>query len=759
MSPFRWRTLPALAALLASVPVLRAQQPTPRVGYVYPAGGRQGATFEVTAGGQFLTGVSRALVSGAGVQATVIQHVRPMTVAQFNELREQLRELMEKRPAAAQPQGQGAGTPEDEKKLAEIRQKIAGFVRRPASPAIAETVTVRITVAPDAAPGTRELRLGTPAGLTNPLVFRIDQLPEFSKKPAKVVAEPGTAVPTRSLNQPRNNAPEAPISVTLPAILNGQIVPGRVDRYRFPAAKGQRLVAAARARELIPYISDAVPGWFQATLALYDAKGKELQYAGHYRFHPDPVLFYEIPSDGDYLLEIRDSIYRGREDFVYRITVGELPFVTGIFPLGGKAGAQNAVAVQGWNLPAARLTPEAKSKGVHEISVRQGDWISNRLPFAVDTLPERLEQEPNHQPRNAQRLKLPLIVNGRIDRPGDWDVFRVQGRAGDEIVAEVYARRLDSPLDSVLKLTDAAGRQLAANDDSEDKGTGLLTHHADSRIRVKLPKKGTYYLHLGDSQRQGGAEYAYRLRVGPPQPDFELRVVPSSLNVRAGTSAPITVYALRRDGFAGEIALRLKDAPPGFTLSGGWVPANQDQVRLTLTVPPARAEEPIPLSLEGRAVIQKRAVRRPGVPAEDMMQAFVYHHLVPAQEWLVQVIGAGRARIPWKLSAQEPVKLPAGGTALVRLFLPVNRPAAQLQLALNEPPEGITIQHVSPVPDGLSILLRADAGKVKPGLKGNLIVDAFAAGAANAPAKKQANNRRLPLGTLPAIPFEVVAPQ
>ena len=39
-------------------------------------------------------------------------------------------------------------------------------------------------------------------------------------------------------------------------------------------------------------------------------------------------------------------------------------------------------------------------------------------------------------------------------------------------MAEVYARRLDSPLDSVLKLTDAAGKQLAFNDDHEDKGAG-----------------------------------------------------------------------------------------------------------------------------------------------------------------------------------------------------------------------------------------------------------------------------------------------
>ena len=99
---------------------------------------------------------------------------------------------------------------------------------------------------------------------------------------------------------------------------------------------------------------------------------------------------------------------------------------------------------------------------------------------------------------------------------------------------------------------------LAVNDDYEDKAAALLTHQADSRLRLTLPATGTYYLHLGDTQHKGGPEYAYRLRVGPPRPDFELRVVPSSINARAGTSAPITVHALRRDGFAGDIALELE---------------------------------------------------------------------------------------------------------------------------------------------------------------------------------------------------------
>src|ERR1019366_6539146 len=160
----------------------------------------------------------------------------------------------------------------------------------------------------------------------------------------------------------------------------------------------------------------------------------------------------------------------------------------------------------------------------------------------------------------------------------------------------------DSPLDSLLRLTDSAGRELAVNDDVEDTGAALLTHQADSRIDFKLPANGVYYFHLGDSQGKGGADYAYRLRISRPQPDFELRVVPSSINGRAGATVPVTVYALRRDGFAGDIALQLKDAPAGFRMAGGVNPGSADRVRLTLTMAPS-PEGPRTLALEGPATI------------------------------------------------------------------------------------------------------------------------------------------------------------
>ena len=246
----------------------------------------------------------------------------------------------------------------------------------------------------------------------------------------------------------------------------------------------------------------------------------------------------------------------------------------------------------------------------------------------------------------AQPVTLPVIVNGRIDRPGDWDVFRFEGRAGDQIVAEVLARRLESPLDSVLKLTDAAGKRLAFNDDYEDKGDGLRTHHADSLIHFTLPANGTYFCTWEMPSTRAVPSMPTGCGSVPPGPISPCRVAPSRIHARAGSVQSHQVFALRKDGYDGPISLRLKDAPEGFSLSGGLVPAGEDQVPVTLLVPPMSSEEPYSLSLEGRATIAGREVIRAAVPAEDMMQAFVYRHLVPTQDLKLTIVDMIRPQ-PW----------------------------------------------------------------------------------------------------------------
>jgi hypothetical protein len=740
--PPRLRASASIATLTLCTAL--AQQPalSPHAGYVYPAGGQQSSTFQVTVGGQALQGVNNAYLSGPGVQVSVLDYDRPLTPAQANTLREEAQKLNEKR--AANP---ATFLEEDMKRLTDLREKLAKFVRRPMNPAIAETVRLSVTIDANAAPGERELRLATPNGMTNPLVFQVGALPEFARPHAEAITAPNpNARPNQQRGVTLSTTPTAPIDIKLPITVNGQIMPGAIDRYRFTATKGQHLVAIANARELIPYISDAVPGWFQATLALRDSAGREIDYADHYTFHPDPVLYYDIPADGQYTIEIKDSIYRGREDFVYRIALGELPFITSVFPLGGKTGVHTPVSLKGWNLTVGQASRPALSGFVSLPN-------SNSVPFAIDALPDILEKEPNNDPKSAQKLKLPVIVNGHIDKPGDQDVFRFDGKAGDEIVAEVMARRLDSPLDSILRLTDAKGKQLAVNDDAEDKSAALLTHQADSRILFKLPANGIYYLYLADTQHQGGPDYAYRLRVSKPQPDFELRVTPSGINARSGATVPVSVHAIRRDGFNGDIAVKLKDAPAGFALEGAVIPAGQNQVRMTLTVPVVHIESPHKLTFEGHAQIAGHEVHHAAIAADDMMQAFYYHHLVAADAVVVRIMGNQRPPVNWKPFTEKPVKVSAAATTAVQIPVPNPRLGGEVKMVLNEPPDGITIQSVIPSATGVSITLKADPAKAKPGLKGNLILDAFVD--RPAPNTKQ-GTRRQPLGTLPAVPFEVV---
>jgi hypothetical protein len=747
------RLLPAVGfALAAAMASMAAAQPSPpHLAYVFPAGGQRGATFEVKVGGQFLTGAASAFISGNMVQVEMGEYVKPLTPQQATQLRNRATELRN------QPT-----SPAVQKELLEIRQKLATFDRN-MNPILAETVTLKITIASTAALGKRELRLATPQGLSNPLVFCVGNLPEYHE------TEPQLILPQVPAAQPQPSAPRQDMQISLPATVNGRIkpaptppmggaqafTPGDVDRYRFHATRGQQLVAVVSARELIPYLADAVPGWFQATLVLYDSAGKELAYNDDYRFNPDPVIHYEIPRDGDYVIEIKDALYRGREDFVYRLTLGELPFVTSIFPLGGHAGGRTTVAISGWTLRTQTLTMDnfLKPRGIYPLPLTAGESILSSLPFAIDTISEVAEKEPNDTRETAQEVQLPVIINGRIDRPGDWDVFSFAGRAGQRIVAEVTARRLGSPLDSVLRLTDASGKQLAFNDDFDDKAYGLETHHADSLLSATLPAAGTYYVHIGDIQHHGGPEYAYRLRISPPRPDFELRVVPSSVNLRGGANAPLTVYAIRRDGFAGEIDLTLKDAPPGFALSGGRIPANQDQVRCTLIATPGTRGEAISLHMDGQAQVQGLKVTRPAVPADDMMQAFAYRHLVPAQEMKVMVLQAGAIGLVRVLDP-TPLLIPAGGTARMHIAAPSPAFATRFQLELNDSPEGITLQSVVWTQQFAELVFIADKTKAKAGLAGNLIVNIVPKPPTTT---AQVNRPRTPVGSLPAIPFRISA--
>ena len=796
------RMMFVVLALCVATALGQSNTREPRIGYLYPGGGQQGTVIQISAGGQYLNGASDVYISGQGVHGSIVKYIKPLRNLQREQrqlIQTRLKEVRDMRLAelpgsrsrsnssreksvkkAADKPGQSEKEKDtkteevkmpdhpllydmEDKSLRELAH-ISSVLFFPRSKLqtnrqLAETVLIEIKIDPDAQPGNRELRLVTKTGLTNPMVFQVGLLPEVRE------LEPNNRqayqIPT-NMAKVRNLPREKPLN--LPVLLNGQIMPGDVDRFRFRAIKGQQLVIEAHARSLVPYLADAVPGWFQAMLALYDAGGKEVAFADDYRFNPDPVLFYKIPENGEYELEIRDSIYRGREDFVYRIAVSEQPFITQTFPLGGRAGVDTVASIDGWNLPGIELPFNTRpgSSNIRKTAYYEDERLSNSITYAVDTLPECNETESNNTPEQAQLIELPKIINGRIAESGDVDMFRFDGRAGDKIVAEVYGRRLNSPLDSLLRLADSSGNVLEWNDDHVLKDShlhkdvmGLVTHHADSYLLAELPKDGNYYVQLTDTQHHGGGAYGYRLRIAPAQGDFALRVTPSSISMRAGGTVPIWVHALRKDGFNGDIDVILKDAAAGFKLCGGRIPAGRDRVRVTLTAPAKAPAEPVALQLEGRTSIGGHTIKRPAVPADNVMQAFLYRHLVPAQDFLVFIQKSRWGVPPVELAGNIPVRIPAGGSAQVRIKTARRANFKGIQLQLNEPPEGLTMHDVTIVPNGLSFQLKAEKDAMH--IADNLIVEAFREYAVKRKdGKPTGQKRRNSMGVFPAIPIEIV---
>ena len=179
-------------------------------------------------------------------------------------------------------------------------------------------------------------------------------------------------------------------------------------------------------------------------------------------------------------------------------------------------------------------------------------------------------------------------------------------------------------------------------------------------------------------------------------------------------------------------------------------------MRATLTVPERSSAKPQSLCIQGYAIIRNRTIVRTAIPADDMMQAFIYRHLVPAKDLQVAVIGTPR-RSTMSVLSTKALTIPMGGTARVRVNVPRRSFFGSVQLELDDPPAGITIDHVSLSRGQDEIVLRSDAAETPPGLEGNLIVNAFAvrSGEDSGKGKEQRKKRRILLSALPAIPFRI----
>ena len=307
-----------------------------------------------------------------------------------------------------------------------------------------QTAKLEVTVARDVEPGLHRFRIQTPLGTSDMAVLAIGSLPEINKS-ADASAEPAV--------------------VKLPSTLIGAIeTPGATDRFQFEGESGKEIV--------FQVIASGLGSQLKSRLVLRDSSGQVVAQAGEYDNRPDAVLTCKLPQDGNYTLSITDREEGGDKNHFYRVNAGPLPYITGVFPLGVRAGQPNEVAPSGINLGGVhevKVTPPQAADGwtTTPLEIRTGNEVSlNKVKLAVGNEPEVLEQEPNSTPAQAQAITLPITIDGRLDGgtkaggAADEDYFRFHARQGERVEIAVAAARLGSRVDSLIEVLDAQGNPI-----------------------------------------------------------------------------------------------------------------------------------------------------------------------------------------------------------------------------------------------------------------------------------------------------------
>ena len=202
------------------------------------------------------------------------------------------------------------------------------------------------------------------------------------------------------------------------------------------------------------------------------------------------------------------------------------PDIDSVSPLALRPGAATELKLSGSNLAEATnlwanfavrseslgdarwrvtLAPDV-SVGVGSIRVYGNNGVSRLALVMIDDMPTIAETKTNKSRATAQAVELGTAIEGRCEELS-YDWFKLRANKGQRVSIEVVAARLGSRLDSVLRVFNAAGKQMAQNDDA----AGL---RADSFVTFVAATGEDYFVELRDVNYSGGSETFYRLRIG-----------------------------------------------------------------------------------------------------------------------------------------------------------------------------------------------------------------------------------------------------
>ena len=221
-------------------------------------------------------------------------------------------------------------------------------------------------------------------------------------------------------------------------------------------------------------------------------------------------------------------------------------------PMGGQAGTEFEVTITGEELEGAdqlafsdpRITATPKKDvsgapvpntylvkiaadcppGVYEARAMSRLGQSSSRVFSVGSLPELVQKGPNTTLATAMELPVNSICNAAMTVRA-VDYYSFQAKQGQRIVVQCAAQGIDSKLNAVLVIADAAGRD-------------LLVERRGGALDFDVPEDGRYVIKVHELTYKGGREYFYRLAVQEYAAGAPIEPVPSTQPVNSFSWPP-----------------------------------------------------------------------------------------------------------------------------------------------------------------------------------------------------------------------------
>jgi Bacterial pre-peptidase C-terminal domain len=531
-------------------------------------------------------------------------------------------------------------------RLADVQEILyftPGFSTVKLEPVNDNQIKATVKIAPDCRLGEHAMRLRTKTGVSELRTFWVGALPVVEEK------EP-------------NSDFAAPQKIPLNVTVHGVVDNEDVDYFAVELKKGQRLSAEIEAMRL----GEAL---FDPYIAILDSKRFELASSDDAPLlGQDSMVSIVAPADGTYIVQVRESAYGGNGGCRYRLHVGTFPRPLAVVPAGGKLGEE--VEVRFLGDPTGEIRQKIKLPTVFDpkfgIFAQDAGGISpSAIPFRLSEAGNAIETDGNISHPTATKFDLPNAVNGVIAKPGEVDHYRFMAKKGQTFDVHCYARRLGSPLDSVMSIAVLGGSVIASNDDAVGP---------DSYFRWTAPEDKEYVLTITDHLHKGGPTYFYRVEFTPVTTVANVTIpkVAQYSQERQTIVVPrgnryATFVSVSRGNFGGEMILGAETLPPGVTLLAEPMLANLDTIPVVFEATAAAAPGAQLTALTARLSDPKQTVATAFSQQADMILG------APGQSiyWKYAINKAAIAvadEVPFKINIIEPkVPLVQNGSLNLRI--------------------------------------------------------------------------------------------